>query len=137
MCRTRQHICFSAQQFGGLIPGCLENILIRHTFLQELIGFQQQIGAVGSMRRLLGVAFHPVGQRTYNQRSNQHNQKSNRIALRVYHKGKPGRCKKEVKHQHAANSRQAVAAAGGGGHGCEKHGKQVYGDDICFCKAES
>ena len=123
------------QQLVQLGAGHLKNGLLGLGLLQHLVGFQQQIGAVGGPGGLGDLTFQLVRQGAHHQGGHNQNQEGHGRAVLVDTQGQPGGGEAVVEHQHAAQRRQDIAAAGGGGHGGQQHRQQVDGHDIGLRKA--
>ena len=125
----------SVRQLMQLGLGRPEDFLLRCSLLQHLIGLEQQVGSVGCPGGLLDLAFETVRQGAHNQRRHDHDKKGHRRAILVNPQGKARTGKEEVKHHHAAQRGQNIAAAGRSDHGSQQHRQQIYCDDICLGKA--
>ena len=133
---SRQYGCVTAQKLCNLGSDCLEDLIVRSSLLQHLVGFKQQICTVCCLCGLPCLSFQSVRHRADRQGRNEHNQESQRCAVCVHTKRESRISKEEIKYQDASNGRQHIAASSGSEHGYQQNCQQVYSYDVCFAESK-
>ena len=89
------------QKLSDLTRCGIDDCGLLRLLLQQLVGFKQNLGAVGCVGGLSGILLQPVGQRPGQQRHHEHDGKGDEVIRIVKVEGKPWGGEEKVEHQHA------------------------------------